>query len=206
MEYALTTGLPLGMTAKYTYDGVVMGGGGKGISFDRFRPGRQTARIDAVGRKLQYAASRILLGDPAYQPFSKAADPPWTATLQQTAEGLDVVATLDDPRIRCMLVDPFRADLCDCGSRNDRLYLVVELPPDFGGVKRVSNSGSAGDLAKGKHGKVQWVEERWLGRRLLHLQMDFRHGSLDRGVKGGKVVFHVQEAKSGSSGAPGASN
>ena len=198
MEHALTTGLPLGMTAKYTYDSVVMGGGGEPVSFGRFCPGRWPPTPDAIEAKLQFAASRILLGDPAYQPFAKAADPPWRATLQQAGDGLDIVATLDDPRIRCVLVDPFRADLCDCGIRNDRLYLVVELPLSLGPVESVSFRGSDDDSAEMRHGGVQWIEERWLGKRLLHLQIDFRHGSLDEEAKGATLVFHVHEARARS--------
>lgn len=194
MEHALTTGLPLGMTAKYTYDSAIMGLGGNPISVARFGAEEGDPGCDTSQRRLRGTASRILLGDPAYRPISRAANAPWTTTLKETPMGLDVVATLQDPRIRSVLVDPFRADLCDCGVRNDRLYLVVELPPGLGGVGRISCDCPTSDLAQAGHGEVQSVEERWLGRHLLHLQVDFRHGTFDRLSTGAQVLFQVTEA------------
>lgn len=92
MEDALAMGDPLGIVMKRAYDTVVMARGGKRPGLPRLCAGEQPPKEDPVDFQINRAASRILLGDPAYQPFSRAAPNPIKTTTQLTATGMEIEA------------------------------------------------------------------------------------------------------------------
>ena len=193
MEYALTTGLPLGMVAKRALDNVVMGFGDAPVSLPRLRPGKKRPDTNAVEWALQRTASRILFGDPAGQLLPKVADYPFSIESRRTSTGMNIQLSLDNPLIHSLLIDAHHDNLCDCASQNDILYVVTELPHGFGEVADVEHAPFPRELKGVKHSEVQWKEEDWFGRRLLHLQIQLKHDSLADSEKGTRIQLTVRE-------------
>lgn len=193
MEYALTTGLPLGLVAKYNYDSVVLSGNEKILSLPRFREGKTPPAVKGVQLELQQTAARIYLGDPAFRPFQKTAAFPISTNIQTTQTGMKIRATLTDPRLRCMLVDPYRDNLCSCSAQNDVLYIRVELPKEFGRVKTVVYQKCSESLESSPHNPIRWATEHWFHRRYIHLQVEWEHDSLRHTGKKAWVEFLIEE-------------
>lgn len=178
MECALTSGEPVGMALKHTQDRIVMAQTNGGMRFARLRAGVPRPGEKGLEAQLRLAAARILLGDPAFQPFPAQAGPAMKTTVQRTGAALSVEAIIVDPRIRSSFVNPFRHDLCTCDTDNDTLYIRTPVPKAAGpicGVRRVTLPAC---LESVKHGAVLWREEDWHGERFLHLRIDFRHDAL----------------------------
>ena len=192
MEDALATGDPLGIVMKHTYDTVIMAQGGKRLAFPRLRDGESPPKEDPVDFQINRTASRILLGDPAYQPFSRTALNPIKTTTRLTATGMEIEASVTEPRMRFTFVDVFHTDLCTCDTPDDVLYFRVELPDGFPKAYSVSHSEDSCPLKDVKHSALVWAEESWLGKRFLHVQVAFTHCSLN--TSGLKFNFKIEAA------------
>ena len=178
MEYALIAGKPLGFVTKHTYDKLVMAKNGVRPEFPRLRVGEQPPDENAVDFQIHRAASRILLGDPAYQPFQGVVQPPVATSTRLKQDNIEIVAEIVDTSLRCMFVDVFHTDLCTCGTENDMMYITVELPSNVGRIKENPQALFSRSL-KNKY-TLHWSEENWLGKRLLHIQLDFHHDYLKK--------------------------
>lgn len=178
MEYVLATGDALGGVMKHTYDTVVMARGGKRLTFPRLKDGQTPPEENSVDFQINRAAGRILLGDPAYQPFLKAAPYPIKTAMHYTVEGLEIEASVVEPRMRSSFVDVFHSDLCTCNTPDDVLYFRVELPDDFPESYSVLHMEENCPLKDVRHSNIVWAEESWLGKRYLHIQIGFEHCSL----------------------------
>jgi len=180
MEYALIAGKPLGFVTKHTYDKLVMAKNGERPEFPRLRVGEQPPEENSIDFQIHRAASRILLGDPAYQPFQGEAKPPVSTTTRLKEDGVEISIEIDDTSLRCMFVDVFHTDLCNCGTENDMLYITVELPSNVGKIKGKPQAVFSHAMKNKNKYTLRWSEEKWFGKRLLHLQLDFHHDILKK--------------------------
>lgn len=114
--------------------------------------------------------------------------------MRSTGQGLGVEATIVDSRIRNTFVNPFRHDLCTCGTDNDTFYVRVRLPKAIGVLQGVKGVALSKCLESAKRGSVQCREEEWRGERFLHVQIDFKHDTL-AGISSKAVVQFVVETK-----------
>lgn len=178
MEYVLATGDALGTVMKHTYDTIVMARGGKRLAFSRLGDGKSPPNENSIDFQINRAAGRILLGDPAYQPFSKAVPYPVKTDSLLTATGLEIEASVVEPQMRSSFVDIYHNDLCSCDTPDDVLYFRVELSADFPKTYSVSHIEDNCPLKDVKHSNIVWAEEFWQGKRLLHIQIGFEHCSL----------------------------
>jgi len=192
MEYALTTGSPLGSVIKQTIDRVVMAAQGHALSIPRLTPGARPPSEDGVEFQVHRAASRILLGDPAYRPFARSASPPVTVTARRSRTGLRVTARITDPRPRSTFVDVFRSDGCRCGRANDVLNLKVRVPGDLGRIDRIEYLCPACEDERIDLSPAAWALESWRGARLLHVRLAFSHDTLKR--QGFTIRLLIHEA------------
>jgi len=189
MEFALSTGDSLGMVSKCTYDAVVMARRSRHLCFSRMKKGMFMESEDYRERQSRMAASRVLIGDPAFQPFVGEGVVPVDARTKRTRRGLEVDVTVTDPSIRCAFVDLFHRGLCSCKNMNDLLYKKIVLPPDFGKTGKVTLTAMSESLYEIDRSKVNWIEEEWFGKRLLHVQVEFKHDSLTQ--QGQRIRFLV---------------
>lgn len=192
MEYALTSGEPVGMTMKHTQDLIAMAQTIGAMSFARFQAGACPPAEKGLEAQLRLAAARILLGDPAFLPFAAQAGPAVKTAVRRTGSGLSIEATIVDPRIRSGFVNPFRNDLCTCDTDNDTLYVRARLPKDAGAILGLRRAALPACLEGVKHGVVQWREEEWRGERFLHIQIDFKHDTLGEVALNTVVRFDVE--------------
>ena len=194
MEHALTSGLPVGMTLKHTHDRITMSQTNGALRLARFREGVcQTG--EGVQAQIQWAAARILLGDPAFRPFAGAAATAVEASARVTPSSLEVEAFITDPRIRTLFVNPFRDDLCTCDTDNDTVYARVRLPDGMESIRGPARVDLPPSLGRVGHGPVIWKEEIWDGHRLLHVQLDFKHGGMLDGATNATVRFAMDVAE-----------
>jgi len=178
MEYALTSGEPLGMTIKHSYDRIAMAQT-NGMRLVRFRAGKPTPSHDGLDAQVRLAAAMVLLGDPAFRPFAATVGQPVETAALTTPTGVEIVATIVDPRVRSLFVDQFYSDLGVCGDTdNDTLYVRVRLPEGTGAIRSVRRVELPSSLERVEHSDVTWEEEQWQDERFLHLQIDFEPDTL----------------------------
>jgi hypothetical protein len=193
MEDVLATGAPLGIVMKHTYDTLIMANNGKKPVFPRLHDGEKIPDENAVDFQINRAAARILLGDPAYQPFSRSAPMPIKTTVSNASTGIKVKVQVNEPRMRFYFTDVFHNLLCTCDSADDMLYFRVELPDDFSKDYFVLHNETNCSLDNVKHGRLLWTEEYWVNKRYLHIQIGFTHDSIDK--KGQEFYFQVKEKR-----------
>ena len=191
-EHAMTHGGPAGMTMKHTHDRIVMAHSGDApLAFSRLEGGIPDPDEKGTAGLLRLAAARVLLGDPAFRPLADSAKPPLVTTLEPSVSGYQITATIANPEIRSTFVNPLREDMCKCCDDNDTLYLQVPMPAAATPVLRIEVVALPACLESVKHGSVEWREESWLGQRILHVQIDFRHDTLVGIKPETKVRFKV---------------
>ncbi len=172
MEFLACERASLGDVIKHTYDGVVVGAGGKLPTFETLAAGTPASFKSPADVMLKGTAARILLGDPALIICDGFLPAPFSVKTAEEGRTLRVTATLTNPNLKSTFTDTFYNDLNPQAPFNDRALLIVDLP---GGWNSVTGVDSIGVRAAGKaiaHRLVGFAVERDGNRLRLHVQVD----------------------------------
>jgi hypothetical protein len=172
MDYLACRGAPLGDVIKHTYDGVVVGAGGKMPPFEPLRGGTTAPPPNPADVMLKGTASRVLFGDPALIVCDAFTPPPFTTQVTEEGGALRVTATLANPALRSTFTDTYHNDLNPQAPFNDRALVVVDLPAGWDAVGPVEVVAVRGGGRTLSHRLVGQAVEQDQGGRRLHVQVD----------------------------------
>ena len=172
MEHLAYRGGPLGDAIKGTYDGVVIGAGGKMPEFERLEGGMESPRWTPAEMMLKGTAARVLFGDPALVLGDAFAPLPFRTAVEEKGDELHVTATVANPGLRCTFTDTYHNDLNKQAPFNDRALLVIDLPADWPAVGKVDVVGVKVGRQALPHRLVGYAVESDQGTRTLHVQVD----------------------------------
>jgi hypothetical protein len=172
MEYLAHSGAPLGAVIKYTYDGIVVGGGGRLPEFEQLKGGMKPQAWTPKDVMLKGTAARILFGDPALVVSDSFTPPPFSITVAEDAAGLRITAVLQNPKLTSTFTDTYQNDLNLQAPFNDRALLVADLPQGWETVKDVEviRVVAGGKALSSK--LIGFAVERDQGVMRLHVQVD----------------------------------
>ena len=200
MEFAAYSGQSLGDVIKHTYDGVILGAGGKLPAFERLAAGSPAPRWSPSEMMLKGTAARVLFGDPAMivtAPFTK---PPFSVTVREADGALAIRATLVNTKLKSTYTDTYHADLSrDPNQFNDRALIAAPLPASW---KNVGNVEVTRVQAGGKtmsHRLIGYGVQSEQGSNSLHVQVDVpAHGFMQSAFRnvGSTVELKVISAAS----------
>ncbi|HET6882454.1 MAG TPA: hypothetical protein VFI31_19970 [Pirellulales bacterium] len=171
MEYLACEGAPLGDVIKHTYDGVVLGAGGKLPDLEPLSPGA-TLPTTPADVMLRGTAARVLFGDPALIVCDHFLPGPFSVVSHEEGGRLKIQATVSNPDLKSTFTDTFYNDLNPQAPFNDRALFRVELPA---GWERVSAVNGIRVTAAGKtvpHRLIGYAVERDGRHSWLHAQID----------------------------------
>jgi len=171
MEYMATTGASLGEIIKHTYDGVVLGNGGKLPHFGTLTEG-MILNWSPKDIMLNGTATRVLFGDPAYVPIKAFSSKPFDIKTSIKDGELEIVATLVNPVLKSTYTDTYHSDMSITQQFNDRALLFFGLPNGWDTVKKVSISDVTVNDKLIKHKLVGYAVERDGKVSMLHIQID----------------------------------
>lgn len=172
MEYLAYSGATLGDVIKHTYDGVVLGNGGKMPDLALLSAGVQLA-WSPKDIMLKGTAARILFGDPTLAPLASFTRAPFAiATTAGEAGSFRVVATLQNPVLKATFTNTFENSLSGNNPFNDRALLTIELPERLSAVSgvRLDKIVAGGSTPNGRI--VGYAVEQDDGRSFLHVHID----------------------------------
>jgi hypothetical protein len=173
LEYLAWSGAPLGDVIKHTYDGVVLGAGGKLPAFGQLGSGAAQPRSTPADVMLRGTAARVLFGDPALVVCPAFTSPPFTTEVDvEEGRALRVMATVANAALKCTFTDTYHNDLNPAVAYNDRALVVVDLPPGWRATGKVQ---VVAVKARGQvlpHRLVGHAVERDGAARRLHVQVD----------------------------------
>lgn len=172
MEHLAYRGGPLGDAIKGTYDGVVLGAGGKRPEFERLEGGMKSPRWTPAEIMLKGTAARLLFGDPALVLGDAFAPAPFKTAVEEKGDALRVTATVANPGLKSTFTDTYHNDLNTQAPFNDRALLVIDLPSDGPAVGRVEVAGVRVGGKALPHRLVGYAVENDQGARRLHVQVD----------------------------------
>ena len=171
MEYMAASGASLGEIIKHTYDGVVLGNGGKLPDFETLADG-MILNWSPKEIMLKGTASRVLFGDPAYVPAEAFSSPPFDVKIRIKEEELEIVAILVNPILKSTYTDTYHSEMSETRQFNDRALLVFTLPDGWDIIKKISISDVTGDGKSIKHRLVGYAVESDGKKSILHIQID----------------------------------
>lgn len=174
LEFLICHGASLGDVIKHTYDGVVLGAGGKLPALAPLADGTPAPAWTPAEVMLKGTAARILLGDPALIVCDGFVPPPFSVAVQASAgeQTLRVTATVANPDLKSTFTDTYANDLNPQAPFNDRALLILDLPA---GWDTVSSVEVAGVQARGRtipYRLVGYAVEQDHGHRRVHVQLD----------------------------------
>jgi hypothetical protein len=172
MEYLAYRGGPLGDVIKSTYDGVVLGAGGRMPEFERLKGGMEPPKWRPADVMLKGTAARVLFGDPALVPCDGFAAAPFTTVVEEKGDELRVTATLANPALKSSFTDTYFNDLNPQAPFNDRALVVVDLPTDWVAISGVEAVAVKAGRRTLPHRLVGHAVEIDQGRRRLLVQVD----------------------------------
>ena len=176
IERLVRTGECLGRVLKYTYDGVVLMRRESVLSFPPLVPGKRRPPDTRLDSRMRSAASRVLYGDPAYQPFTSGIGRPTKIATKKRSDALRISCrrTAEPEDREYCLMDAYRVSVVDEKRRNnDQLRFAVELPKGFDReIKGVTVENMQKREERLRPSFVTCIQEKWGGRRLLHVQLD----------------------------------
>ncbi len=172
MEFLACDGASLGDVIKHTYDGVVIGAGGKLPTFEPLTAGSPSLFTTPADVMLKGTAARILLGDPALVVCDGFLAAPFSIKATEAGNEWRVTATLANPDLKSTYTDTYDNDLNPQAPFNDRALLIVELPKGWDSVSGVDVVGvnAAGKVLP--HRLVGYAVEQDDNRHRLHVQID----------------------------------
>lgn len=196
MEYLAYNGGTLGGVIKHTYDGVVIGNGGKRFPFKLLSANQKSPRSSPAELMLSGTAARVLFGDPSMIVTDAIVGPPFDTRLEETPRSLKVVATLSDPELKCSLTDTYYSDLSRIPNMyNDRALVEIPVPKNWEGECNVEVVDVKAHGKPLKHRLVGQAIENDSGKRLLHIQVDVESDGFMKSAfrnRGSKVELQVQ--------------
>lgn len=175
MEFMAATGASLGEVMKHTYDGVVLGAGGRLPELPPLKDGDPAAARTPKDIMLRGTASRVLFGDPALKVGRAFASAGLDVSAVSAADGsLTVTVRMRNDNLRSSFTDTYHSDLAAVNNGfNDRALISLELPAGFGVVNAVEVlEATAAGGKKLVHRLIGWGVEIDGGRRRLHAQID----------------------------------
>jgi hypothetical protein len=196
MEFLACEGASLGDVMKHTYDGIVLGAGGKLPTFEPLNAGRASSFTTPADIMLKGTAARIMLGDPALVVCDGFLRRSFSIKTTEEEGHLRVTATVANPDLKSTFTDTYFNDLAPQQAPfNDRALLIAELPEGWDSVSgvEVGNVSSRGKTVP--HRLVGYALERDGNHRRLHIQIDvaaqgFQQSALR--VAGAAVEFVVK--------------
>ena len=172
MDYLACHGGPLGGVIKNTYDGVVIGAGGKMPDFEPLHDGMQPPNWRPADFMLKGTAARVLFGDPAVIVCDAFARAPFATTAEEKGDELRVRATLTNPDLKSSFTDTYFNDLNRAAPFNDRALIVVDLPAGWAAIGDVESVVVNAGSRELKHRLIGQAVEFDQGKRRLHVQVD----------------------------------
>jgi hypothetical protein len=172
MEFLTCHGVPLGDVIKHTYDGVVLGAGGKLPALEPLAGGSPAPAWTPADVMLKGTAARILLGDPALIVCDACVAPPLSVHNIAAGKTLRVTATVSNPDLKSTFTDTYANDLNPQAPFNDRALVVVDLPAGWDTVSAVEVASVQAQGRPIPHRLVGYAFERDAGRQRLHVQLD----------------------------------
>jgi hypothetical protein len=172
MEYLACDGSSLGEVIKHTYDGVVLGAGGKLPAFEPLSGRAASTFTTPADVMLKGTAARVLFGDPALIVCDGFLTAPFSFKSVEAEGGLRVTATVTNADLKSTFTDTYYNDLNPQAPFNDRALVIMDLPD---GWDRVAAVESIAVTAAGKtlpHRLVGHAVEREGNRFRLHVQID----------------------------------
>jgi hypothetical protein len=181
VEYAFSTGAPLGLVLKHTHDALVLARGGKPIALPRWKAGPPPAPPVRGQVEFDGTAARVLFGDPRAQPVPRVCS---EALAVETAPldggGLRIAVRPQNVDLAWTPVDVFHWDLVGGKAPfNHCLRVRVAVPPGFAPTE-VRVRAAQNDGVELEHRLVGFALEDWHGERFLHVQVDFAAKDLIR--------------------------
>ncbi|MDQ7823662.1 MAG: hypothetical protein RDV48_12755 [Candidatus Eremiobacteraeota bacterium] len=174
MEYLCYSGASLGDMMKYTYDGVVIGAGGKLPRFERLKGGMPSPRWAPADIMLKGTASRVLFGDPSMVLCEAFTGQPFTISVKQIDDRtLQIRAALSNLQLKSTYSDTYHADLSkDKTLFNDRAMVAAPLPEGWGAVKGIKVEKMSSGSKELVHRPVGYALEKDGEKSILHVQVD----------------------------------
>lgn len=172
MEYLAWSGASLGDVIKYTYDGVVIGNGGKMPELPKLVTG-MSLNWSPAEIMLRGTAARVLFGDPTVCPLRAFTRPPIKVNISTLADsGLRVELSPENLLLKASFANTFAAELANGNPFNDRAHAKVPLPENLPEISEVllEKISAGGKEMKGR--LVGYAVEQDQGSNFLHLQID----------------------------------
>jgi hypothetical protein len=194
MEFLATQGASLGDVIKHTYDGVVLGAGGKLPAFELLADGDALPNWTPADIMLKGTAARVLLGDPALVVCDAFLAAPFTVKTAAEGNNLRVTATLANADLKSTFTDTFYNDLNREAPFNDRALIVVDLPEGWDAVSKIQATKINAGGKELSHRVVGYAVERDGEQRRLHVQIDVPASGFQQSrlrVAGAAVEFVV---------------
>jgi hypothetical protein len=172
MEYLAFAGASLGDVIKHTYDGVVLGAGGKLPKFEPLVAGADSSFTTPADVMLKGTAARILLGDPALIVCDGFLPAPFTFKIADEDGRLRITAAVTSADLKSTFTDTYHNDLNPQAPFNDRAVVIVDLPDGWGKVAGVENVAVTAAGKPLPHRLVGHAVEQDNDRFRLHVQID----------------------------------
>jgi hypothetical protein len=172
IEFLACQRASLGDVIKHTYDGVVLGAGGKLPTLELLSAGAPADFKSPADVMLKGTAARVLFGDPALVICDGFLPAPFSLKTTEESGTLRVTATVTNSDLKSSFTDTFYNDLNPQAPFNDRALLAVDLPD---GWKSVTSIDNLRVTARGKelpHRLVGFAVEQEGARFRLHVQID----------------------------------
>jgi hypothetical protein len=174
MEYMTLKGAALGEVIKYTYDGVVLGNGGRLPDFETLSNGMASPQWTPTEIMLKGTASRVLFGDPSLRLLKPLqVEKPLEVTVDHEPKKLILGAIMNNPEYRAIFTDTFHDYLAFRKNMfNDRVLFCVQLPSGFENPSSVKVLGAANGSSRIKYRLQAWGVEQEQENHFLHVQVD----------------------------------
>lgn len=172
MEFLACHGGSLGEVIKSTYDGVVVGAGGKLPTFERLTEDSDFASRTPAEIMLKGTAARILLGDPALIVCEAFVPKPFSLITVEDGKSLRITATVTNADLKSTFTDTYHNDLNPQAPFNDRVSVVVELPAGWDSIGSVEVGAAKASGVTLPNRLVGYAVEQDHGRHRLHVQVD----------------------------------
>ncbi|MBN2565930.1 MAG: outer membrane protein assembly factor BamD [Candidatus Eisenbacteria bacterium] len=173
-EFARSAGC-LGHVMKRTQDGLVLARRESVLAIQPLVVNQRRPPETVLDGLVHAAASRVLYGDPALKPLAHGIGWPTSVSVRRRADGFRVTCRRAADEYEYARMDAYRFS-GESGKRrsNDQLRVVFELPKGFDkDIKAVEVENQEKDQVLLKPSFVTCLVEKWGGKRLVHLQVDF---------------------------------